>query len=228
MKFIIVGLGNFGGALGTKLTELGHEVFGIDRNMEKVEMVKDKITHAICMDATDTISVQSLPVKETDIAIVTIGENDGASLISTALLKQLQVKRLISRALSPLHRTILEAMGIDEIIQPEEDSAERLAKKLDMKGVIDSFYLCDPYNVIEAFAPESFVGSTVADLDIRRRFKVTILTIIKTEEHKNLLGISRKTPMIKGVAQPEDRIETGDILVLFGDIADIRRLLEEN
>lgn len=227
MKFIIIGLGNFGGSLGAKLTELGHEVFGIDKNMEKVEMIKNKITHAICMDSTDTFAVQSLPIRDADIAVVTIGENDGASLISTALLKQLQVKRLISRSLSPLHRTILEAMGIDEIIQPEEDSAERLAKKLDMKGVVDAFMLCDPFNIIEAKVPVRYVGKTVEEVDFRRRYKVNILTIIKTEQQKNILGISKKTNRIKGVALPEDRIEADDVLVLFGDISDIRRLLDE-
>ena len=227
MKFIIIGLGNFGGSLGMKLTELGHEVFGIDKNMEKVEIIKNKITHAICMDSTDTIAVQSLPIRDTDIAIVTIGENDGASLISTALLKQLQVKRLISRSLSPLHRTILEAMGIEEIIQPEEESAERLANKLDMKGVVDTFMLCDPFNIIEAKVPERYIGKTVEQVDFRRRYKVNILTIIKTEHQKNILGISKKTKRIKGVALPEDRIEADDILVLFGDINDIRRLLDE-
>ena len=120
MKYIIVGLGNFGASLAEKLTINGNEVIGIDTSMSKVEALKEKISHAICMDATDMYTVSGLPLKETDIVIVAIGEDQGANIVVTALFKNLQVKRLISRAINPLHETILQALGVDEIVHHEE------------------------------------------------------------------------------------------------------------
>ena len=91
MKYIIVGMGNFGGFLATRLTEMGHEVIGVDSSEVKIEQVKDKITHAILMDATDSVTVKTLPYKDADAVIITIGENVGASIMVTAIFKQLNV-----------------------------------------------------------------------------------------------------------------------------------------
>ena len=130
MKYIIVGLGNFGASLAQKLTALGNEVIGIDKKMSKVDAFKEKMSHTICMDATDEFTVSGLPLKETDMVIVAIGEDQGANIMTTALFKNLQVKRLISRAINPLHEKVLQAIGVDEIVHPEEETAERWAKKL--------------------------------------------------------------------------------------------------
>jgi len=117
MKFIIIGLGNFGISLALKLTEMGHEVLGVDKQMEKVDEIKDKIAMAFCLDCKYQEAVNSLPLKNTDVVIVTIGEDEGANLLTTALLKKAGAPRLISRAVSPIHSTILEAMEISEIGQ---------------------------------------------------------------------------------------------------------------
>ncbi|MEM4250192.1 MAG: TrkA family potassium uptake protein, partial [Candidatus Nitrosotenuis sp.] len=125
MKFIVIGLGNFGSSLASRLTSMGHEVIGVDSDMRKVESSKDKITHVIKLDSTDTTAINTLPLREIDVAIIAIGEDFGASIMTTALLKQNNVKRLISRALSPLHEKVLEAIGVSEIIHPEQESADR-------------------------------------------------------------------------------------------------------
>ncbi|WP_332910411.1 TrkA family potassium uptake protein [Algoriphagus boritolerans] len=129
MKYIIIGLGNFGASLAQKLTEEGNEVIGIDRNMTKVDATKEKISHTICMDSTDEFTVSGLPLKDTDIVLVAIGEDQGANIMTTAIIKNIGVKRLISRAINPLHEKVLQAIGVDEIIHPEEETAERWAKK---------------------------------------------------------------------------------------------------
>ena len=139
MKYIVVGLGNFGGYLAARLTNMGHEVIGVDSRESKVDQVKDSVTHVITMDATDEQAVKRLPTKEVDVVIIAIGEDFGASIMVTALFKQLNVKRLISRAINKVHETVIKAIGVDEIIHPEEESAERMAKRLQMKGVLDSF-----------------------------------------------------------------------------------------
>jgi trk system potassium uptake protein TrkA len=127
MKFIVFGLGNFGASLSSKLVSLGHEVVGVDIKMSLVEKFKDAITHTVALDAGSPEAVKSLPLEEADVVINTIGENEGANIMLTALLKQISVKRLICRVISPLQKTVLEAMNIQEFVHPEEDSAERLA-----------------------------------------------------------------------------------------------------
>ncbi|OWY19590.1 TrkA family potassium uptake protein [Sphingobacteriales bacterium UPWRP_1] len=227
MKFLIIGLGNFGASLALKLTEMGHEVIGVDNSMDKVSLLRDKLTHTVCLDSTDVQAVGTLPIKEADAAIVAIGEDKGSSIMATAVLKQLNVKRVIGRAISPLHETVLEAMGINEIIHPEAETADRLAKRLDMKGIVDSFNLTDRYNIIEAKVPDRYVGQTIGEVNFRHKYNVVILTIIRSIEQKNILGMVHRVSEVVGVAAPEMRFEKDDILVLFGNIKDIQRLLDE-
>ncbi len=227
MKFIIIGLGNFGASLAERLSLMEHEVIGVDKAMEKVEAIKDKITQAICTDCSEPQSVASLPVHDCDAVIMTIGEEQGASLLATALLKQMKVKRLISRSVSPIHMLILEAMGIEEIIQPEDEAAERLSKRLSMGNVVDSFSLSEDYSIIEIIAPKSFIGNNLRDIGLRKNYNIIVLTIITLTETKNLLGAPKKLKKIQGVATPETVVNKGDIMVVFGNIRDIQRMMSD-
>ena len=148
MKVIIIGLGNFGAALGKKMVKLGHEIIGVDNNIQRVEALKDKLSYTICLDATDELSINKLPLNNTDIVIIIIGENQGANLMATAIFKNKNVKRLISRSINSLHENVLQAIGVTEIIRPEAESAERWTKKLNVKGVVDSFELNKEYSII--------------------------------------------------------------------------------
>ena len=226
MKYIIVGLGNFGGHLATRLTNLGHEVIGIDTRESKIELLKDKITHVIMMDATNVQALKTLPYKDVDVVIVAIGEDFGASIMVTALFKQLNVKRLISRSINKVHETVIHAIGVDEIIHPEEDSAERMAKKLEMKNVLDSLDISADYNIIEVKTPVRYVGLTVAETEIRQNYKINILTIIKMEEKANMFGNKTMVKKVLGVVTGNTKIEEGDILLLFGHIKDLRTVLK--
>lgn len=228
MKYIIVGLGNFGSSLAERLTKKGHEVIGVDSKMDKVEALKEKITHTICLDCTDPQAVTHLPFGDTDIVFVAIGENEGANIMATALMKQLKIKRLISRAISPLHQTVLEAMGVDEIVHPEEETAERWAKKLHMRGVVDSFELTTNYNIIEATTPVAFIGKTIQEIAFRKNYNIVLLTIIKMVDQKNIFGTMRKEQEVQGVVSTRTVVEEGDILVMYGNIKDIQAVLKEN
>jgi trk system potassium uptake protein TrkA len=226
-KFIIIGLGNFGTSLGEKLTKMGHEVIGVDNRMSKVELFKEKLTHTICLNCTDQHAIESLPLKETDIVLVTIGEDEGANIITTALIKQVGVKRLISRAISPIHETILAAMGVDEILHPEEETASRWAKKLIMGNVIDSFELPDHHNIVEILVPKEFVGKTLSELSLLKNYNLIVLTTIIIFEEKSLLGLPKKTTRVKGVATSETILNDGEIMVIYGHIKDIEKLLKD-
>ncbi len=155
MKYIIIGLGNFG------------------IRMDRIEAIKDKITHAINLDSTESAAVSNLPLRDTDVVVVAIGENQGANVMTTALMKKLNVKRLISRAQQGLQEMVLEAMGVDEIIHPEEETAERWAKKLNMRGVVDSFELNEDYSIVEVQVPDEYDNRTLQEI----RFREELLQI---------------------------------------------------
>ncbi|MDY3351125.1 TrkA family potassium uptake protein [Riemerella anatipestifer] len=227
MKYIIVGLGNFGASLAQKLTAQGNEVIGIDNSAAKVDAYKEKISHTICMDSTDEFTVSGLPIKETDIFVVAIGEDQGANVMTTALLKNLQVKRLISRAINPLHEKVLQAIGVDEIVHPEEETAERWAKKLCLSNIVDSFELNQEYSIIEAKVPEEYIGKTIREIDFRQKYNLVVLTIIRKVEVKSLLGKTKTENKVLGVAATDTLLEANDILVIYGSNKDLKGFLKQ-
>jgi len=224
MKYIVFGLGNFGMALSIRLTELGHEVIGVDNSMEKVEKLRDKITHTVCMDCTDKDAVSALPLKDCDGAIVAIGEDEAASLLTTALLKQLGVKRIIGRVVSDLQQVVLEAIQIAEYIRPETESALRLAMRLDNVSIVDSFKISDRYSIVEAVVPERYVGLTLEEANFTNAYKIIVLTTIKSVQDINSKN-GGKINEVTGIAKSSTRLAEGDILVLFGEFNDINRLI---
>ncbi|KYG82327.1 potassium channel family protein [Roseivirga echinicomitans] len=226
MKYIIVGLGNFGASLAEKLTAQGNEVIGIDTSMSKVDTFKEKISHTICMDATDEFTVAGLPLKDTDIVIIAIGEDQGSNIMVTAIFKNLEVKRLISRAINPLHEKVLKALGVDEIVYPEQETAERWAKKLCMKNVVDSYELGEDYSIIEANVPEEHIGQTIQEVRFRENFNLLVLTTIRKKEVKSILGKTKTESKVQGVATPDFMLEQDDILVLYGSNKDLEKFLK--
>ena len=223
MKFIIIGLGNFGASLAIKLTTNGHEVIGVDNNMKHVESLRDKVTHTILVDTTDEQSISSLPIAEADYVVIGIGEDIGASVMTAALVKQAGPKNLLSRVISPLHQTVLQAMGITEFVHPEEETAERLANKFDIEGAIDSFSLSHQYKIIEAKVPSRYIGMTVLETNFRITYNVNILTIIKLRKKRGIFGWQEVKEVV-GVVSPNTLLEQDDILVLFGTLEDIQKI----
>ena len=228
MKYIIIGLGHFGSSLGQKLTSMGHEVIGVDPEMSKIEAVKGLMTHAVCMNPSDPQAVSSLPIKEADAVIVCIGVNEGANILATAMMKQMNAKHLICRAISPLHRTVLEAMQVDDIVYLEEETAHRWAKKLNISGVLDAYEITGEFNIIETVVPKKFIGKTLEETKIRNRYNILVLATIKIVEQKNIIGVIKKTKQIQEMASASTLLEENDILVLYGKIKDIEDLMRQN
>ncbi|MEZ4801652.1 MAG: TrkA family potassium uptake protein [Gelidibacter sp.] len=216
MKIIIFGLGNFGMSLALNLTQSGNEVIGVDKQIEKVNLVKDKIAHSICLDSTNELAYHALPVKQTDLAVVAIGENEGAAIITTAIIKKLSKAKVISRSLSPIHDTVLQAMGIDFIVHPEQEAAEKLTYKINLKNVVDNYKVDDNYSITEIKVPESFVGQTLGELDVRTRFNLNVITFLRKQDKTNLLGVTTCVMEVVGVPSPETIVQKDDVMVVFG------------
>lgn len=226
MKLIIIGLGNFGASLGIKMTKLGHEVIGVDTNIDRVESYKDRLSHTICLDATDEIALNKLPLNNTDIILVTIGENEGANIMATANFKNRNVSRLISRSINPVHENVLHAIGVDQIIRPEEESAERWTKKLNAKGIIDSFELNKDFSIIEVIAPKELVGATFEDIQFKKKYNILVMTVIKNKEETSFLGQFKLVPQVQGFPSSSTVIEKDDVLVIYGSNDDIYKFMK--
>lgn len=225
MKFIVVGLGNFGSALSVRLTSMGHEVIGLDGNRQKTELFKDMITQTICLDVTNEQALETLPLKECDYAIVTIGEDFGASVMTTALLKQAGVKKLVSRAISPMHFKVIQALGVDLILQPEYEAASRFADSVLFSGVSNSFDVTDEYKIVEARLPERYVGLKLSEIDFTNRHSLLVLTVLRQEESKSLFGQMQKNKKSLGLPTASQILKKGDEIVFFGKLKDIEALL---
>ena len=226
MKVVVIGLGNFGMSLAIHLSNTGNEVIVADHSLEKIEQIKNKVTHAVAMDATNENAYQALPLNNADIAIIAIGQRNGAGIMSTAIVKKLTKAKIISRSSSDLEDTILEAMGVDQIIHPEQEYAERFTKKINLKGSIDNFEIDDEFLVSEVEVGKKLVGKTILQSDFRKNFNLNIITIIRKKYHTNLLGRNIEKREVVGLPRPDMVFQSGDVLAVFGKDADIKKYLK--
>ena len=177
MKCIIIGLGNFGIALAQRLTAMGYEVIGVDKDIDKVNAYKDSIKNTICLNLNNEQAVRSLPLRDSDLNIVTLGKDAGASILTVAILKQNGAKRIIVRAISDLHKTVLEAMGISEIIQLEKEYAEFFATKTELTTLIYSYQVSPEYFIYEMKLPPAFMGRKLRDIELEKDFSLKLIAI---------------------------------------------------
>jgi trk system potassium uptake protein TrkA len=225
MKFIVFGLGNFGASLAMQLAQLGHEVIGVDHRLETIDKYKHAITHGIALDATSKEAVEQLPLKDVDAAVVGIGENEGANIMTTALLKQIGVQRIICRVITPLQKIVLEAMDIQEFVYPEAYSAERLALKLDLPGVIDSFQISTDFRLLEVAIPVRYVGRAVNKLDLANRYRLVLVSILKKVKKKTIFSSEKSELQVMGIVPPETVLQKDDVLLLFGAPLDLEAFI---
>jgi trk system potassium uptake protein TrkA len=226
MNFIVFGLGSFGAALCEQLVSFGHEVIGVDKQMERADKYKHSITHTIALDSTSKEAMAQLNLHNMDASIVGIGEDEGATIMTVALLKQMNVNRIVCRVTSPLQKIVLEAMNITEFVYPETSSAERLALKLDLPGVIDSFQITQDYRLLEVAVPDRYVGRSINDLNLAKRYQLVLVTIIKNVKQKGMFDNDRNEMNVVGIVSPETVLMKGDILLLFGAPKDLEAFIE--
>ncbi|MEH0008182.1 MAG: TrkA family potassium uptake protein [Flavobacteriales bacterium] len=228
MKIIIFGLGNFGQSLALSLTESGNEVIGIDIRMDRVNLLKDKITYAIQLDSTNELAYSAIPLKDTDVAIVAIGEDEGAAIITSAILKKLTTTKIIARSLSPIHDNVLEAMGIEDVVHPEKEAADRLTKKINLKNAINSFEIGGDYTISEIQSKPSFDGKTLGELNFRDAYNLNIIGVLSWVTEKDLLGREVTKRKVQNMPNRNTRLKADDILIVFGSNDDMAKFCEKN
>ena len=179
---LLVGLGRFGRHIAIKLHELHHQVMAIDQKEERVEAVLPYVTNAQIGDSKNASFMASLGVRNFDVCIVAIGDDFQSSLETTALLKELGAKQVVSRAARDVHAKFLLRNGADEVVYPEKQLASWTAIRYTSDHIIDYIELDDDNAIVEVSVPRSWVGKTVGALDVRRRYNINILGIKKTSK----------------------------------------------
>jgi putative K+/Na+ uptake protein len=220
MKYIIIGLGNYGGVLAEELSLLGNEVIGADINEQRVDSLKDKLATAFIIDATDEVSLSVLPLNDVDIVIVAIGENLSASIRVTALLKLKKVKHIYARAIDNVHKAVLEAFNLDKILTPENDAARELVWSLDLGIKVESFRVDEDYYVMKFKVPEKFIGYHVNELNCDTEFNLKIIALKRADTVYNFLGISVLERNVVNELPDNYEIQTEDELVCYGRYKD--------
>jgi trk system potassium uptake protein TrkA len=222
MNIVTIGLGHFGASLAKILTSLGHDVLAVDNSLEKVEFFKDSVANTICLDATDPHALKLLPIKDADVFVVCIGDDFGFSVKIAALLKKLGVQRIICRESSSIHLTVLKAIGINETINPEHESAQILAQKLPLKGIQNLFAITETFKIIDMLMPVALFGKKISPINFR------------LETHLKIVAVKRNLRIVYSSAQVADNEDgdeiefmENDTLVLAGELKDIKRFLHE-
>lgn len=215
-KFCIIGLGYFGSNLSKFLTTLGAEVLAIDKDYNKVEEISPYVTAAVQLDSTDKTALMSQGVSDFDAVIVAIGEGFESSITTTAILQEIGVKVIYNRIVSQLHQRLLSLMGITNLLVPEAEAAEHLARQLISPAMIDSFKISDKHSVFIIKVPDKFIGKSIIDSKIRTDYNLNVVTIKKGKLIENKTKDTLFAAPTIGVPLPTYIFEDEDILVLFG------------
>ena len=218
--FAVVGLGSFGSTICGVLAEKGASVVAMDRDPASVERIKSLVSAAVLLDTTDENSLLKAPLEDVDVAIVAIGDDIEASILTTALLRQQGVPYIVARAVSSIHETVLRRVGANEVINAEIDMGIRTARRLVAPDVLDSVPLSADVSLTETLAPDFFVGKTTTELNLEEKLRLRVVGILRSMVDLDDSGNSvRKDALI--FPGPTDTIAEGDRLFVLGRNADL-------
>ena len=203
-SYIVIGLGRFGQTLARQLCMLGAEVLAMDVHQDLVQQVEDEVTHAVVGDAQDKDVLRALGVRDFDCAIVAIGSNLAASVLTVMNLQELEVPYIICKAHDETHSRVLQKLGVNKVVIPEQENAVRLARSLNSHNVLDYIELSEDYGILELPAPKSWIGKTLKELNVRAKLGVNIIAV----ENGKKTNVSPSA---------DYQIQQGDIMVVLGD-----------
>lgn len=225
MKYLVIGLGIYGSNLSIDLTDMGHEVVGVDINSANVESIKDYISAAYILDASEEQALADLPLKTVDVVIVAIGENFGASIKTVALLKKIGVPHIYARATDALHQSILEGLSVERILTPEQRAASDLAKELELGGSTETLRISDDNYVMKFKVPQYFVGLKYSELGLLKRYGLTLIGATHSAEIANMLGMKHFSDRSIDINQADREVAEGDCFVCYGTADNFKRMM---
>lgn len=209
-QFAIIGMGRFGSSVAKSLSGLGFEVLAIDTSESRVQEISGIVTHAIQADTTDEEALRALGIRNFDVVVVAIGQDIQSSILTTLILKELGVGKLIVKAQNDLHGKVLKKIGADKVIFPERDMGMRVAHHLISPNILDYIELSEDYSIVEIKASGSMLGQSLRQLDIRAKYFCNVMAI----KNDNKMNIAPHAEYLIGES---------DILVVVGKNEDLRR-----
>ena len=219
-NFAVIGLGEFGIRICEMLAEGGGSVVAFDHDAQAVDRVKKIVPAAMVIDTTDENALRKAPLDDIDVAIVTIGDNKEASILTTTLLKEREIPYIVARAVSPLHAIVLKRVGANRVLKIEEESATRIAHELINPEALNSLSVVEGYGICEVKVPKFFIGKTLSQVALREKFNITLITVVRLELDIDTVG----NPLNReAMYEPDDNLElqTGDKLFVFGSLEKI-------
>lgn len=212
----VIGLGGFGSSLARELTEKGVEVLAIDRDREPVNAIKDSVTHAATLDSTDEDALTAVGVQNVDVAVVCIGKDIEANLLTTILLKKMGVHRIWTRALSPLQQEIITMLEVENIINLEKEMGAIVATGLASNNITRNIPLAKGHSIVEVQIPEEFIGQSLRAIDARNKHNINIVAIKKMIPSITDQGERTFEEVIEDIPKPDDILEETDKLLIVG------------
>jgi len=212
-RVIVIGMGIFGLNIVRELYAGGFEVIAVDKNKDAVQIVRDCSTKAIVADGTDKEIMELIGIQEDDVVIISFGEDLAASTLITLHLKQMKVKTIIVKAPNEEHKLILEKVGATDVVIPEKEIAAKIVKSLVSPNVLDYLPLSEDYMIFEMAPPTSFLGKTIADLQLRNKYHIEVIAV------RDVLS-----DRVHMVPQASFVIKDGEVLVVIGKEQDIRKI----
>jgi trk system potassium uptake protein TrkA len=212
-RVVVIGLGIFGSNIVKELYENGFEVIAVDKDKDAVQRLKDFATKAIVANGTDNEIIDQIGVQEDDVVIISFGEDLAASTLITLHLKKMKVKNIIVKAPNEEHKLILEKVGATDVIIPEKEVASKVAKSLISPSVLDCLPLSEGYMIFEIAPPNSFLGKSIGELELRNRYHIEVIAV------KDVL-----TDQVHMVPASNFILKDGEILVVIAKEKDIQKI----
>jgi trk system potassium uptake protein TrkA len=224
MQLVVIGLGTFGSKIVQTLTKYGAEVIAIDHDRERVEAVKDVVAIGMSLDSTDENAMKAAKIDDVDAAVVALGESQEEAILTTVILKKIGIHPIVARASNALYAHVLKRVGADQVIIIEEQAGEDIAKRLLAPEIHERVVLTTGHSLVEIEAKKGFIGKTLKELDIRKKYGVNVIAI-----QKKITKIDEEGKVIHSVEMndlpgPDDRVGEEDVLVVVGADTDIEKL----
>ena len=212
-RVVVIGLGIFGCQLARQLYEGGLEVVAIDKNRDVVQRIKDHSTKAVLADATDKEVLESIGIDAKDTVVISFGEDLSASTLLTLYLKEMKVKEIIVKVPNEDYKRILLKVGASEAIIPEREMANKVARSIISPNILEYLPISEDYTIVELAPPTDFIGKSLADLDLRKKYNLQVIAIRDVLTNKMQL-VPRASAIIKD----------SDVLVVIGKEDDIGKI----
>ena len=223
--FAVFGLGSFGLEVCRGLTEKGGKVLAFDNQAQNLERIKDSVSQAMLLDSSDEEALRSAPLEDVDVAVVAMGENIEASILTAALLKNIGIPYLIARAVSDVHQRVLRQIGVHEVLNLEIEEGRRLASRLASPEILEEIAVAGDFIIAEMHLPSGLTGKNLASLDLPRHYQVSVVAVKRSGTLIDDLGNPEKKVSVL-FPTAELRLEPEDIFLVLGRRPDIERMKE--